>query len=106
MMANIGSQFETEEEYENYEEIPNYNEIDQEISKLIQEFKEEERQQKEPGKPSIASCVSPLMSLLSKVRDKEMSSASTDLRLGCPDIEKCIDRDDSSSEAMKREGKI
>ena len=41
------------------------------------------------------------MSFLSEVSDKELSSASTDLRLGCPDVEKIIDRDDLNSEAMK-----
>ena len=40
------------------------------------------------------------MSLLSEVSDKELSSASTDLRLGCPDVEKYIDRENSNSEAM------
>ena len=36
-------------------------------------------------------------------KDKDLSAVSTDLRLGCPGVEKCIYRDDSISEAMKRE---
>ena len=52
-----------EQERNKSPENPNYDEIDQEISKLTQEFEEEERQQKEPGKPSIVPCASPLMSL-------------------------------------------
>ena len=35
--------------------------------------------------------------------DKELSTASTNLRLGCPDVEKIIDSKDLNSEAMKRE---
>ena len=34
----------SDQERNKWPEIPNYDEIDQEISKLIQEFKEEERQ--------------------------------------------------------------
>ena len=83
----------SKQERNKWPEIPNYDEIDQEISKLIQDFEEEERQQKEPGKPSIVSCASPLMSFLSEGSEKELSAASTDLRLGCPNVEKCIDRD-------------
>ena len=43
------------------------------------------------------------MSFLIEESDKELSTASTNLRLGCPDIEKIIDRKDSNSEAMKGE---
>ena len=43
------------------------------------------------------------MLFLSEVSDEELSSASTNLRLGCSDVEKIIDRDNSSSEAMKGE---
>ena len=36
--------------------------------------------------------------------DEKLSTASTDLRLGCPDVEKIIvDRGDLSTEAMKGE---
>ena len=42
----------SEQEKSKWTEIPNYDEIDEEISKLIQGFEEEERQKKEQGKPS------------------------------------------------------
>ena len=84
-------------------EIPRFDEIDQEISKLIQEFQEEERKQNESGKPSISSCASPLMSFLSEVSDKDLASASRDIKLGCPDIEKCIDKEDLNSEELDRD---
>ena len=51
----------SEQERNKWTEIPNYDEIDQEISKLIQGFEKEERQQKEHGKPSPVSCASPLI---------------------------------------------
>ena len=76
-------------------EISNYDEIDEEISKLIQSFEEEERQQKEQGKPSLIYCASPLMSFLLEDSEEELSDASS--RLGCSDVEN-ID-----SEAMKGE---
>ena len=93
----------SEQERNKWTEIPNYDEIDQEISKLIHDFEEEERQQKEQGKPSLVSGASPLMSFLIEESDEELSTASTDLRLGCPDVGKIIDSKDSSSEAMKGE---
>ena len=77
-------------------EIPSFDEIDQEISKLIQEFWEEERRQKYSDKPSISSCASPLMSYLSEVSDKELALANREIKLGCPDTEKCIDKQDFS----------
>ena len=44
------------------------------------------------------------MLFLIEESDEELSTASTDLRLGCPNVEKFIvDRDNSSSEAMKGE---
>ena len=46
----------SEQKKNKWTEIPNYNEIDEEISKLIQSFEEEERQRKEQGKPSLVSC--------------------------------------------------
>ena len=45
-------------------EIPNYDEVDEEISRLIQSFEEEEKQRREQGKPSLIVCASPLMSFL------------------------------------------
>ena len=93
----------SEQDRAKWPEIPSYDEIDQEISKLIQEFQEEERKQKDLGKPSISSCASPLMSFLSDVNDKELASASRDIKLGCPDIEKCIDKKDSNSQELNRD---
>ena len=44
------------------------------------------------------------MSFLIEESDEELSTASSDLRLGCPDVEKfVVNRDNSSSEAMKGE---
>ena len=44
------------------------------------------------------------MSFLIEESDEELSTASTDLRLGCPDVETFIvDRDNLSSEAIKGE---
>ena len=74
------------------QETVNYDKVDNEISKLIQTFKEEEGEQIESGKQSILSCASILMLFLNQVSDKELlASASRSLRLGCPDIEKCIE---------------
>ena len=42
----------SEQEKNKWVEIPNYNEVDEEFSRLIQSFEEEERQRKEQGKPS------------------------------------------------------
>ena len=91
-----------EQDKAKWPEIPSFDEIDQEISKLIQQFQEEERKQMHSGKPSISSCASPLMSFLSEVSDKELASASRDIKLGCPDIEKCIDKEDSNSEELDK----
>ena len=90
-----------EQEKNKWTEIPNHDEIDEEISKLIQRFEEEERQRKEQGKPSLVSCASPLMSFLIEESEEELSAVS--IRLGCPDAENIVDSTDSNSEAMKGE---
>ena len=74
----------SEQEKNKWVEIPNYDEIDEEISKLIQSFEEEERQRKEQGKPSFVSCASPLMSFLLEESEEELSAITN--RLGCPDL--------------------
>ena len=71
----------SEQEKNKWTEIPNYDEIDEEISKLIQSFEEEERQGKEQGKPSLVSCASPLMSFLLEESEEELLAVSN--RLGC-----------------------
>ena len=91
----------SEQEKNKWTEIPNYVEIDEEISKVIQCFEEEERQRKEQGKPSLVSCASPLMSFLIEESEEELSAVSS--RLGCPDAENIVKSTDLNSEAMKRE---
>ena len=90
-----------EQEKNKWAEIPSYDEIDEEISKLIQSFEEEERQRKEQGKPSLVSCASPLMSFLLEESEEELSAISN--RLGCPDVENIIDNTDLNGQAMKGE---
>ena len=90
-----------EQEKNKWTEIPNYDEIAEEISKLIQGFEEEERQQKEQGKPSLVSCASPLMSFLIEESAEELSAISIELRLGCPEVANIVDGKDLSSKAMK-----
>ena len=80
----------SEQDRAKWPEIQSFDEVDHEISKLIQEFQEEERKQQHSGKPSISSCASPLMSFLSEVSDKELALASADIKLGCPDIENVL----------------
>ena len=91
----------SEQEKNKWTEIPNYDKIDEEISKLIQSFEEEERQRKEQGKPSLVSCASPLMSFLLEESEEELSGVSN--RFGCPDIKNTIDKTDSNGQAMKGE---
>ena len=90
-----------EQEKNKCTEIPNYDEIDEEISKLIQSFEEEERQRREQGKPSLISWASPLMFLLED-SEEELSAASSN-RLGCPGVENIVDSTDLNREAMQGE---
>ena len=88
------------------QEIVNYDETDNEISKLIPTIgqEEEEEEQKEPGKPSIFTHALILMSFLNEVSDKLLSSAGRNLRFGCPQVEKCLEpTDDSSNEVLNRD---
>ena len=95
------SKFILEQEKNKWAEIPSYDEIDEEISKLIQSFEEEERQRKEQGKPSLVSCASPLMLFLLEESEEELSAISN--RLGCPDVENIIDNTGSTDQVMKGE---
>ena len=88
----------SEQDKAKWPEIPSFDDIDQEISKLIQQFHKEERRQKHSGKPSISPCA--LFS--SEVSDKELALASRDIKLGCPDIEKSINKEDLNNEELDR----
>ena len=91
----------SEQEKSKWTEIPNYDEIDEEISKLIQSFEEEERQRKEQGKPSLLSCASPLILFLLEESEEEFSVISN--RLGCSDVENNVDNTNLNGQAMKGE---
>ena len=92
----------SEQEKNKWTEIPNYDEVDEEISRLIQSFEEEEKQRKEQGKPSLVSCASPLMSFLLEESEEELSAISN--RVECPDVENnIVDNTDSTGQAMKGE---
>ena len=88
----------SEQEENKWAEIPNYDEVDEEISRLIQSFEEEEEQRKEQGKPLLVSCASPLMWFLLEESEEELAAISK--RLGCPDVEN-VDNSDSISQVMK-----
>ena len=84
-------------------EIPSYEEIDEQISKLIQSFEEEERQWKEQGKPSLITCAFPLMSFLLEDSEEEELLYISNNKLGCSVVENIVVSAESNSEAMKGE---
>ena len=91
----------SEQEKIKWVEIPNYDEVDEEISRLIQSFEEEEKQRKEQDKPSLVSCASPLMSFLLEESEEELSAISN--RLGSPEVENINVNTDPISQTMKGE---
>ena len=79
-------------------EIPNYDEVDEEITRLIYSFEEEEKQRREQGKPSLIACASPLMSFLLEETDTDLAVISD--RLG---ISQAMSRDDLEAKNLRKE---
>ena len=79
-------------------EIPNYDEVDEEITRLIHNFDEEEKQRWEQVKPSLIACASPLMSFLLEEIDEDLAAISD--RLG---ISQAMSRDDLEATKLQKE---
>ena len=76
----------------------NLNDVDEEITRLIHNFEEEERQRREQGKPSLISCASPLLSFLLEEKDDDLGIVND--RLG---ISQAMSREDLEANTLQRE---
>ena len=76
----------------------NYDEVDAEITRLIQNFEEEEKQRWEQGKPSLIACASPLLSFLLEETEEDLAVISD--RLG---ISQVMSREDLEANRLQKD---
>ena len=76
----------------------NLNDVGEEIARLIHNFKEEEKQRREQGKPSLILCASPLLSFLLEATDEDLAIVND--RLG---ISQVMSREDLEVNKLQRE---
>ena len=74
------------------------DQVDEEITRLIHNFEEEEKQRRDQGKPSLIACASPLLSFLLEEKDEDLAVISD--RLG---ISQAMSRDNLEAKKLLKD---